>query len=228
MENKTEMINEIVVFNGLKKNKGAKKTRLIKEVDKGKAHENVSTHTIDQPKSIYDLFWEKQRGGKPSQLERYEQHNSPAGILQFIKIGGGPKMGTMCEKFARHQFSSLKKRDKGKNTGYDHKISLESNDIYIEQKSSGHWGESDYKWQHIEEKHKWNILLLCGIDYNDIQFWVMNRTIFNKLVEEKKITNQGNKTGESSEGMWFNYSDVAETLIQIKTNDELLQYVNTL
>jgi hypothetical protein len=55
----------------------------------------------------------------------------------------------------------------------------------------------------------------------------MNRTVFNKLIEEKKITNQGNKTGESSEGMWFNYSDVVDSLIQIKTNEELLHYVNT-
>jgi hypothetical protein len=55
----------------------------------------------------------------------------------------------------------------------------------------------------------------------------MNRTIFYKLIEEKKITNQGNNTGESSEGMWFNYSDVADSLIQIKTNEELLHYLNT-
>ena len=55
----------------------------------------------------------------------------------------------------------------------------------------------------------------------------MNRSVFNKLIEDKKITNQGNNTGESSEGMWFNYSDVVESLIQVRTNEELLQYVNT-
>jgi hypothetical protein len=54
----------------------------------------------------------------------------------------------------------------------------------------------------------------------------MNRSVFNKLIEEKKITNQGNNTGESSEGRWFNYSDVADSLIQIKTNEELLEYVS--
>ena len=135
-------------------------------------------------------------------------------------------MGVTLEKFAREEFSSLHKRDAGKNTGYDHKISLPSKEIYIEQKSSGHWGESDYKWQHVEDKHKWDILLLCGIDYEEIKFWVMNRAVFNKLIEEKKITNQGNNTGESSEGRWFNYSDVVDSLIEIKTNEELLQYVS--
>ena len=176
--------------------------------------------------SKYDCFWETQCDGKPSQTERYKKHNAPPGILKFIQIGGGPKMGTTLENYARFEFSSLQKRDKGKNTGYDHKITLNTKDIYIEQKSSGHWGESDYKWQHVEEKHKWDILLLCGIDYHEIHFWVMNRTVFNKLIEEKKITNQGNNTGESSEGRWFNYSDVVDSLIKINTNEELLNYVN--
>lgn len=176
-------------------------------------------------KSKYDRFWEKNSDGKPSQIERYEQHNSPIGIQKFIRIGGGPKMGVTLEKFAREEFDCLQKRDKGKNTGYDHKITLETKEIYVEQKSSGHWGEDDYKWQHVEDKHKWHILLLCGIDYDEIKFWVMNRVVFAQLIEDKKITNQGNNTGESSEGMWFNYSDVKDSLIQINTNDDLLEYV---
>ena len=176
-------------------------------------------------KSKYDRFWEKNSDGKPSQIERYEQHNSPIGIQKFIRIGGGPKMGVTLEKFAREEFDCLQKRDKGKNTGYDHKITLETKEIYVEQKSSGHWSEDDYKWQHVEDKHKWHILLLCGIDYEEIKFWVMNRVVFAQLIEDKKITNQGNNTGESSEGMWFNYSDVKDSLIQINTNDDLLEYV---
>lgn len=178
------------------------------------------------PKSKYDLFWEKQGDKKPSQLERYKNHGSPDGIIKFIEIGGGLKMGVTLEKFAKSEFSCLEKRNTGKNTGYDHKIMVGDKEIYVEQKSSGHWGESNYKWQHVEEKHKWNILLLCGIDYHDIHFWVMNRTVFNQLIEEKKITNQGNKTGESSEGMWFSYSDVADSLVSIKTNQDLLDYVS--
>ena len=198
-----------------------KRVKLVIEDDEAPLPEPTS-----EIKSKYDSFWEKNSNGKPSQIERYEKHNSPIGIQRFIRIGGGPKMGVTLEKFAREEFSSLHKRDAGKNTGYDHKISLPSKEIYIEQKSSGHWGESDYKWQHVEDKHKWDILLLCGIDYEEIKFWVMNRAVFNKLIEEKKITNQGNNTGESSEGRWFNYSDVVDSLIEIKTNEELLQYVS--
>jgi hypothetical protein len=189
--------------------------------------ETIVTVDNNVIKNKYEIFWENQGSTKPSQAERYEKHNSPEYILRFIRIGGGPRMGTILEQFARSEFPHLQKRAKGKNTGYDHKITLQSKEIYVEQKSSGHWGENDYKWQHIEEKHKWNILLLCGIDYQEINFWVMNRSVFVKLIEEKKITNQGTKTGESSEGMWFNYSDVAEMLIKIKTDEDLLNYVNS-
>jgi hypothetical protein len=215
METKPEMNNVINVSIAPK----AKKFGGLKIEDSEDSDVTMSTK--------YDMFWEKNGDGNPSQTERYENHNSPDGILKFIRIGGGPKMGTTLEKYARFEFSCLQKRDKGKNTGYDHKISLPHKEIYVEQKSSGHWGENDYKWQHVEEKHKWHILLLCGIDYHEINFWVMNRTVFNKLIEEKKITNQGNKTGESSEGMWFSYLEVADSLVQIKTNDELLDYVNS-
>jgi hypothetical protein len=225
METKSE-INDIIVASSVPKKKKAKEQPILIIEDDNKC-ENVELETTNNTKTKYDLFWEKNVLGKQKQQLRYEKHNAPIGILKFIRIGGGPKMGTTLETYARFEFSCLQKRDKGKNTGYDHKISLPSREIYVEQKSSGHWGENDYKWQHVEEKHKWHILLLCGIDYHEMNFWVMNRTVFNKLIEEKKITNQGNKTGESSEGMWFNYSDVVDSLIQIKTNEELLHYVNT-
>jgi hypothetical protein len=220
-----EINSEIIKTKKTRKGKQSIPILLIEEDFYETTETNTNTNTIIKTK--YDCFWEQHGDGKPSQTERYEKHNSPIGILKFIRIGGGPKMGITLENYARFEFSCLQKRDKGKNTGYDHKISLESQEICVEQKSSGHWGESDYKWQHVEEKHKWHILLLCGIDYHEIHFWVMNRTVFNKLIEEKKITNQGNNTGESSEGMWFNYSDVVESLILIKTNEELLHYVNT-
>ena len=162
---------------------------------------------------------------KPTQLQRYEKKGSPEGIKRFIAIGGGPKMGTTLEKYARHHFKNLHKRAAGKDqTGYDHMVKLETRNVLVEQKSSGHWGDDDYKWQHVEEKHKWNMLLLCGIDYTDIKFWGMDRATFRRLISEKKITNQGNKTGESSEGVWFNYSDVKDSLTEIRTEEQLLQF----
>lgn len=177
-----------------------------------------------------ELFWESILGkAKPTQLQRYEAKNAPEGILAFIRIGGGPKMGTILEQYARYRFKNLQKRAKGADeTGYDHLLKLAPKDILIEQKSSGHWGENDYKWQHVEIKHKWNMLLLCGIDYTSVKFWGMDRKTFSRLISEKKITNQGNKTGESSEGMWFNYSDVKDSLVEIQTEEQLLAFASSL
>jgi hypothetical protein len=142
-------------------------------------------------------------------------------------------MGVTLEEYARFKFTILKKREKGKNTGYDHKINIETGEeesmpIYVEQKSSGHWGTDDFKWQHVEIKHKWHILLLCGIGYHQVNFWLMNRTTFERLIDEQKITNQGNKENDSSEGMWFNYSDVKDSLTPVNTNEEIIQFINNI
>ena len=177
---------------------------------------------------MINAFWKSLSGKvKPTQLQRYEAKGSPEGIKQFIAIGGGPKMGTTLEQYARFRFKCLQKRSKGKEqTGYDHQMLAGS--VLVEQKSSGHWGEDDYKWQHVEEKHKWNMLLLCGIDYTDVKFWGMDRKTFRRLISEKKITNQGNKAEESSEGVWFNYSDVKDDLVPIRTEEELVQFAASL
>lgn len=172
---------------------------------------------------IEEQFWAARAGKeKPTQLQRYEAKGAPAYIKKFIEIGGGPKMGTTLEDFARFRFKLLQKRAKGREeTGYDHIIMADSKPVYVEQKSSGHWGEDDYKWQHVESKHKWRLLLLCGIDYTTIKFWTMDRATFDRLIAEEKITNQGNKAGDSSEGMWFNYSAVKDSLVEIQTEEQL-------
>ena len=177
--------------------------------------------------NIYERFWKSIENKKTTlnQLDRYKAKNAPEYIQKFIEIGGGGKMGVTLEEYARFNFNSLQKRKKGKGeTGYDHITSVRSN-FYIEQKSSGHWGDEDYKWQHVELKHKWNMLLLCGIDYTDIKFWGMTKVTFEKLIAEGKITNQGNKAGDSSEGMWFNYSSVKDYISQIKTDEELQAFI---
>ena len=179
-----------------------------------------------------DAFWTSldSEDNKPTQLDRYIARSAPLRITKFISLGGGTKMGTTLEKFARFRFKNLVKRKTGtgqSESGYDHLIKAPA-DIYVEQKSSGHWGEDDFKWQHVEPAHKWNMLLLCGIGYTDVHFWAMSRATFTSLVASKKITVQGNKTGESSQGMWFTYSCVKDSLIAIRTPEELQAFAASL
>jgi hypothetical protein len=74
----------------------------------------------------------------------------------------------------------------------------------------------------VEPKHKWDLLLLCGIGYTDIRFWTMTKATFGALVAAGKITNQGSATGESAQGMWFNFGDVKDSLREIRTDADLL------
>ena len=175
-----------------------------------------------------EQFWKSIEGTAKktlTQLERYTAAESPEYIKKFIAIGGGPKMGTTLEKYARFHFKTLAVRSKGKEqTGYDHLITVGEKIVYVEQKSSGYWSGENFKWQHVESGHKWTMLLLCGIDYQNVRFWGMNRATFNTLISEKKITNQGNKSEDSSEGMWFWYSDVKDSLIELTTDAELTAF----
>lgn len=182
---------------------------------------------------LIEKFWESSDGNakKPTQLQRYIEQGSPDCIKKFIELGGGPKLGTTLEKFARYKFTLLKTRGGGKNTGIDHMFTVGDKTVYVEQKSSGYWRsnkQDDFKWQHVEPKHKWTMLLLCGIEYNDIKFWAMNRKTFDTLVSEKKITNQGNKEKESSEGLWFLYSNVKEHVTLIKNDEDLQKFAETI
>lgn len=164
---------------------------------------------------------------KLSQLERYRAAGAPAAILDVIELGGGTSMGVTMEEFARSYFPSvLRKRRAGKTeTGYDHILRLpDGREICVEQKSAGLWGddEESFRFQHVEPKHKWDLLLLCGIGYTDVRFWTMNKATFGALVAAGKITNQGCATGESAQGMWFNFADVKDSLREIRTEADLV------
>lgn len=175
--------------------------------------------------SDLEAFWTSLEGAKKTltQLQRYEAAGSPESILRFIRLGGGTAMGTTLEKYARFRFKGLAKRASGaEQTGYDHLFGT----VCVEQKSSGHWGADDFKWQHVETKHKWKVLLLCGIGYKEVKFWGMDRATYNRLISDGKITNQGNKAGDSSEGNWFSYSVVKDSLKPIVTDEDLAAFMS--
>jgi hypothetical protein len=141
-------------------------------------------------------------------------------------LGGGPKLGVATEAFARYRFPCLNGRFRGKaETGYDHILRVNKTTLFVEQKSSTHWRDNNFRWQHIEPLHKWDILLLCGIGYKNIQFWALRREIFNKLVLENKITNQGNNAGDSSEGLWCTYNDIKDNIVPVHNSYDLISLV---
>ena len=174
-------------------------------------------------------YWQIQDGkkktGKETQRERYQRMKAIPEIQRIIDIGGGPGMGTRCEDIARYWFSPL--LQKRESTGHDHKV--KDLDKKLEQKSSGLWDstEDSFKWQHIEVDHNWDGLLLAGIYPSFIRYWGLNKEIFKKLVQEGKVTNQGNAEKNSTEGMWMNYKDIKDSLVEIQTSEQLLAFAQT-
>jgi hypothetical protein len=172
-------------------------------------------------------FWEfidKKSKAKDTQLETYKKNNANQHILRFIKLGGGSSLGSMAEQFSKLKFNILKDRLKG-DTSHDHTININNIIIKVEQKTSTLSKTDDFMWQHIAVKHKWDILLLVGIHYNEIKFYGINRDIFNKLVDDGKITNQGSKNKDSEQGMWCKYSNIKDDIITIDTNEDIIKLV---
>jgi hypothetical protein len=172
-------------------------------------------------------FWEindKTNKTKETQLETYIKNDANEHILRFIKLGGGQALGSIAEQFSKLKFSILKDRLKG-DTSHDHTITINKIIIKIEQKTSTLNKAGDFMWQHIAVKHKWDILLLVGIHYNEIKFYGINRDTFKKLVDEGKITNQGSKNKDSEQGMWFRYSNVKNDIMTIKTNEDIIKLI---
>jgi hypothetical protein len=175
-----------------------------------------------------DKFWleyDKNNKKKDSKLEIYKKNNANENIMRFVKLGGGPSLGSASEKYAKFTFPELQKRIKSEKC-YDHVLYYKEKIIKIEQKTSTLNIKNDFMWQHVAIKHPWNILLLMSIHYNKIFFYGMNRQIFNKLVKEGKITNQGSKNKDSEQGMWFLYSSVKSDLIKINNTNDILNLSN--
>ena len=140
---------------------------------------------------------------KKTQLDYYKENKSSQDILYYVDTPGKSFGEKYMENVAREYFRLEKKKD----TTHDH-VKLSKT---IEQKSARyHANGTDWKWQHIEMKHPFDHLLLCGLDFHSIRFFIAPRENVEKLIELKIITGQGKKINGSAEpqqGYWFSRND---------------------
>ena len=110
-----------------------------------------------------------------SQLDFYKENNASKEILYYVDVPGKSFGEKYMENIAREYFKLNKKND----TTHDH-VKLSKT---IEQKSARyHANGGDWKWQHIELKHHFDYLLLCGLDFHNIRFFITSRKSIEKLV----------------------------------------------
>jgi hypothetical protein len=154
--------------------------------------------------------------------ERYKRHGSNKSIL-FLATKYGNTMSAVVESVSEKMFG-LSGRQNG-DIGHDRTIKINNKTYRIEIKGSVLYGKpEDFKWQHIELKHEWDFLLLFGIDYGNVKTFCLSKKAVPELVKRKKITNQGNKNGKSSQGLWVWYKDIKDDVTQIKTKEDLIKF----
>lgn len=165
---------------------------------------------------------------KQTQLDYYKKNNSSKEILYYVELAGK----SFGEKYMEHIAREYFKLDKKKDTTHDH-VKLSKT---IEQKSARyHANGADWKWQHIEMKHDFDYLLLCGLDFQSIKFFITCKKNLEKLIQLKIITGQGkriNGFAEPQQGYWFSRNDFKKKNIlfndyfqEIKNEKDLVNYI---
>lgn len=188
----------------------------------------------NQPLSVIKLMKLKSHSivtkKRKSQLDFYIENNASKEILHYVDVPGKTFGEKHMENIAREYF----KLDLKKDTAHDH-IKLNKK---IEQKSARYNANgSDWIWQHIEMNHNFDYLLLCGLDFHNIKFFISSRKIIEQLIESKIITGQGrikNGTALPQQGYWFSRNNLKKKgllfedyFTEIKNEKDLILYLNT-
>jgi hypothetical protein len=141
-----------------------------------------------------------------SQLDFYKEHNSSKEIMRYVSLQGKSFGEKYMEQFAK-EFFNLGNR---LSSTHDHVKSGKT----IEQKSARyHANGGDWKWQHIEMTHDWDYLLLCGLDFQDIKFFISSRKTVEELINSGVIVGQGKKkngVAQPQQAYWFSRSDFSK------------------
>jgi hypothetical protein len=149
-----------------------------------------------------------------TQLDYYIENNSPIEILDFVKLSN-KAFGSEIEKLTKEIFQ-LKK---SKHSSYD----LSFKKYKFEVKGSRKWGGKTFKWQHIMEEHHYHFIILCGIDYQELKFWIISKTKFLELKNENIVSQQG---GGEGQGLWCDFEKIKEHLIPLKNKNDFNNYLN--
>jgi len=164
-----------------------------------------------------------------TQLDYYIQNDASPEILKYVGLQGKTFGEKYMEPIAKEFFNMEKRFD----SSHDHT----KNNKSIEQKSARyHANGTDFKWQHIEMKHEWDLLLLTGLEFNSIVFYIATRKIVEQLIDEGIITGQGKKdaygVANPQQAYWFQRSDfkkksklITDYFTVVSSEEELVNYI---
>jgi len=167
-----------------------------------------------------------------TQVDFYMKNNSSPEILKYVPLQGKTFGEKYMESIAKEFFNLENRTD----SSHDHIKKSKT----IEQKSARyHANGNDFKWQHIELKHSWDLLLLTGLEFNSIIFYITTRDNIELLIKEGIITGQGKKdkngVAKPQQAYWFSRSDfkkksksITDYFKIISCEKDLINYIETL
>ena len=155
--------------------------------------------------------------GVKTQVDYYMENGAHPDIVKMVALGN-KSFGERLQRIVM-EYLNL---DKPNNTGHD--IQQNSTGKKFEVKSSRFWvSNGDWKWQHIMEEHDYDYLLLCGVNFNSVDVFIISKSDFLKLKTKGLATQQG---GAEGQGLWCNYSNIKDYLTPIKNIQDLENFVN--
>ena len=130
-----------------------------------------------------------------TQYDYYKKNNSSDEILNLVLLNS-KIFGTRAEEILKKIFD-IGPRSSSQNDGtkFDKKIEI---------KTSRYWGGTiNSKWQHIEEEHDYEYVLVALLDFDKWKCWITKKQfLFGELKEKGLLKKQGN------EGWMFNSKDI--------------------
>ncbi len=167
--------------------------------EKCETNNSINVSILENMKCIKDIKHPKK------QEDYYHENGSPESIINIVKYTN-KAFGNKMEEIAREFFNLQKHPSKS----HDHLFMFNDKEVIIEQKSS-RLGTNTFIWraQHIELKHNWDILLLCGLGFKGVDFFIATRKQVLFAIDNKFITGQGakNKKGiaQPQQGYWLKF-----------------------
>lgn len=200
------------------------------EVESAVTDEAIHSVSLDRLKALQSFKIHQKK--KRSQIDHYREKNTPPEILFYVGLTG-PACGSAMEDIAREIFQLNTRVD----SSHDHMLGK----FKIEQKTARyHANGAGWKWEHLEVKHDWDFLLLTGINYQSLDFYITTRQNVEELIKLGVITGQGKKdksTGvaDPQQGYWFTKRDFNKAkldfkqyFVQVGSSEDLLMYLQSL
>jgi len=151
-----------------------------------------------------------------TQVDYYIENNAHPDIIKMVGLGN-KSFGERLQRIVM-EYLNL---DKPNNTGHDVQHILSNKKFEV--KSSRFWvTNGDWKWQHIMEIHQYDFLLLCGVNFQSVDVFIISKKEFISLKEKGLVTQQG---GAEGQGLWCTYKNIKDFLKPINNLEEFKNFL---